>query len=371
MRHDRPGFPWVRLCPQPDQASDKPNIEEHTAPPSFLPTTTAGALFFSSGLRMFSLFFLLFHSIQISVAFTLSLPEKFDSGTLVTVQWTRDGADPPSFGLMQRSLQGNENVLSITPVETNGASSGSTEVAFNTPGQVLLSVVSQLSLSTGERPNQLSAGKQLTVVPSNNAAVQIPGTTTSSRTTVDSVPTKTTAPATTQTTDGEDSDDTKTETSTSVLTIPSTTSKTIIAATWEKTTKTTFASGFSTLSSARRTLTAASTTAVAQLSQSAVPASSSIQTTTTSSASPKISSAAASQGLGKPGMTRNIALAVVFPVLFLVVIFCVVRYQRSATRDRVNRFRRRWMYRATISSFGGNDVESAMVSGHASISSYR
>ncbi|KAJ7472085.1 hypothetical protein FB451DRAFT_1559252 [Mycena latifolia] len=120
----------------------------------------------------------LFPFFKLSSAFTLSLPDRFDSRTLVTVQWTRDSGDAFSFGLMQRSLQGNQSVLSVTPVEnSNAGSSGTTQVAFNTAGQVLLSVISQLSLSSGEIPEQLSAGKQLTVVPSDNGAVEIPGTT--------------------------------------------------------------------------------------------------------------------------------------------------------------------------------------------------
>ncbi|KAJ6549223.1 hypothetical protein DFH09DRAFT_1320214 [Mycena vulgaris] len=42
---------------------------------------------------------------------------------------------------------------------------------------VLLSAIAQLSLSSGEKPNQLSAGKQLTIVPVSNA-VDVPDTTT-------------------------------------------------------------------------------------------------------------------------------------------------------------------------------------------------
>ncbi|KAJ6600534.1 hypothetical protein DFH09DRAFT_1128419 [Mycena vulgaris] len=125
---------------------------------------------------MFPVFLLIF--VELSRAFTLSLPDKLNSGTRVTVQWSRNNADPISFGLLQRSLQGNQPVLSVTPVENSaGAASGTVSVLFNTPGQVLLSAIAQLSLSSGEKPNQLSAGKQLTVVPVSNA-VDVPDTTT-------------------------------------------------------------------------------------------------------------------------------------------------------------------------------------------------
>ncbi|KAJ7347903.1 hypothetical protein DFH08DRAFT_866861, partial [Mycena albidolilacea] len=117
-------------------------------------------------LPVFLLFFLVF---SFSRAFTLSLPDKVNSGTPVTVQWSRDNGDPTSFGLMQRSLLGNQPVLSVTPVQNAaGDRSGTADVVFSTSGQVLLAVIAQLSLSSGERPNQLAAGKQLTVVPGSN-----------------------------------------------------------------------------------------------------------------------------------------------------------------------------------------------------------
>ncbi|KAJ7064037.1 hypothetical protein C8F01DRAFT_1130150 [Mycena amicta] len=111
-------------------------------------------------------------------ALTLTLPsDKFTAGTSVTVQWSRTSADPVSFGLMQRSLQGNEGILSVTPVQNSGeASSGSVAVVFDidTVGQVILSGISQLSLSSGESPNQLEAGKQLTILPSSGSGTTTP-----------------------------------------------------------------------------------------------------------------------------------------------------------------------------------------------------
>ncbi|KAJ7171510.1 hypothetical protein C8R46DRAFT_185830 [Mycena filopes] len=147
-------------------------------------------------MRSFSLFFVL-SLIHRSRAFTLSLPDKFDAGTQVPVQWTRDGADPTSFGLMQRSLLGNQPVLSVTPVQNSGgATSGTTTVVFDTAGQVLLAVIQQQSLVSGERPNQLAAGKQLTVVQGANNLPVVPIATTS---TIVAPPTKTVATATTTT----------------------------------------------------------------------------------------------------------------------------------------------------------------------------
>jgi hypothetical protein len=82
-----------------------------------------------------SLFFLMF---SFSRAFTLSLPDKLNSGTLVTVQWSRDNGDPTSFGLMQRSLLGNQPVVSVTPVQNAaGDRSGTADVVFSTSGYVL------------------------------------------------------------------------------------------------------------------------------------------------------------------------------------------------------------------------------------------
>jgi hypothetical protein len=91
---------------------------------------------------------LLLSLIELSAAFTLSLSNKFNSGTVVTVQWSRDNGDPVSFGLMQRSLQGNQPILSVTPVENaGGARSGTASVAFNTAGCVINPFLSVLLLS--------------------------------------------------------------------------------------------------------------------------------------------------------------------------------------------------------------------------------
>ncbi|KAJ7192823.1 hypothetical protein GGX14DRAFT_406035 [Mycena pura] len=88
--------------------------------------------------------------VSLSGAVTLSLPSKINSGTSVTVTWTRANADPVSFGLMQRSLQENQPILSVTAVTNDvGATSGTASVSFDTPG-----------LSPGETPNQLFAGTQ-------------------------------------------------------------------------------------------------------------------------------------------------------------------------------------------------------------------
>ena len=66
---------------------------------------------------------------------TIDFPNKIESGTSVTVKWARDDADPLSFGLMQRSLEGNNPILSVTAVTNDaGATSGIASVLFNTPG---------------------------------------------------------------------------------------------------------------------------------------------------------------------------------------------------------------------------------------------
>ncbi|KAJ7103914.1 hypothetical protein C8R44DRAFT_808354 [Mycena epipterygia] len=68
-------------------------------------------------------------------AFTLSVPDKISTGTPVDVQWTRDSGDPTSFGLMQRSLEGNQPILSVTPVENSaGVTSGTVSMTFNIVG---------------------------------------------------------------------------------------------------------------------------------------------------------------------------------------------------------------------------------------------
>ncbi|KAJ7881371.1 hypothetical protein B0H14DRAFT_2705530 [Mycena olivaceomarginata] len=82
---------------------------------------------------------------------------------------------------MQRSLLGNQPVLSVTPVQNAaGDGIGTADVVFSTSGQVLLAVIAQLSLSSGERPNQLAAGKQLTVIFNGTSSLSISPTQSSS-----------------------------------------------------------------------------------------------------------------------------------------------------------------------------------------------
>ncbi|KAJ7027100.1 hypothetical protein C8F04DRAFT_1294966, partial [Mycena alexandri] len=108
----------------------------------------------------------------VSRAFTLSLPAQIDTGAPVSVQWVREIGDPTSLGLMQRSLQGNQGILSVTAVPNSaGTSSGTATVVFETAGQVLLAGIQQQSLASGETPNQLSAGKQVTVIAVDDAPV--------------------------------------------------------------------------------------------------------------------------------------------------------------------------------------------------------
>ncbi|KAJ7303089.1 hypothetical protein DFH08DRAFT_826074 [Mycena albidolilacea] len=251
--------------------------------------------------------------VELSRAFTLSLPDKLNSGTRVTVQWSRNNADPTSFGLMQRSLQGNQPILSVTPVDnTGGAVSGTVSVLFNTPGQVLLSTIAQLSLSSGEKPNQLSAGKQLTVVPVLNA-VNVPGTTTFRTTS------------------------TSTRGTTSPPKVPSNT----LSATGTPIPIQPTSSLFTPKSSVgvSSALVAPSSTETAGSSPQSTP----------------------SRG-EKPGPHRStvIALAVILPLLiFLLVLFCIILRQRTSTRHRIDAFTAVWTRRpaarGTISSFG--DVE--------------
>ncbi|KAJ7061246.1 hypothetical protein C8F01DRAFT_1231169 [Mycena amicta] len=103
------------------------------------------------------------HLIQIG-AVVLSVPETVASGEPVSVSWLRTEGDPVGFGLMQRSLADDAPILNITPVLNNaGALTGISQVVFNTPGQVILSVTEDLSYVPGSTPAQLGEGKQLTV----------------------------------------------------------------------------------------------------------------------------------------------------------------------------------------------------------------
>ncbi|KAJ6535570.1 hypothetical protein B0H19DRAFT_1271312 [Mycena capillaripes] len=300
--------------------------------------------------------FLLLTLFRLARAVTLSLPDKFNSGTAVTVQWTRDTTDPISFGLMQRSLQGNQPILSVTPVPNEGgAKTGTTSVVFNTAGQVLLAVISQSSLSSGEKPNQLSAGKQLTVIPSN-AVVVIPSPPSSStdRTTIASTTTSRSQPPVTVV---------------SSLSIHATSPSPI--------------SNPSISTAIPPTSSAGPSFSLSVPSQGSAQASSSsffFSSTTTQSvvstpsfpASTSIPSVVSTSHAGKSGPPRGtvIALAVIFPLLFLaLILFCIIRSQRTNTRHRIDQFTdiwtraRRASERATISSFGGNDLEAGWAAG--------
>ncbi|KAJ7662823.1 hypothetical protein DFH06DRAFT_1190901 [Mycena polygramma] len=303
---------------------------------------------------------LIFSLTSLSHAITLSLPDKFTSGTAVTVQWTRDGADPVSFGLMQRSLQGNQPILDVTAVENApGASSGTVSVVFSTAGQVLLAAISQTSLTSGEKPNQLAAGKQLTVIPAN-AGVAIPSSTSTSAVKPTVVPPTV-------------------RSSSSVITVsssPTQAAPTVIdppaSTTAQTTTSQTEVESSSVLVPPKATLG----NTIRSSTSSAIPAPSSSSPELTSPSPPPSASASAPSSplsgapLGstsKPAPRRGlIALAVVLPLLFLIalLLFCFVRQRsRNDTRTRIDQFTAIWTTRArrraTISSFGGNDDREA------------
>ncbi|KAJ7840857.1 hypothetical protein B0H14DRAFT_1054535 [Mycena olivaceomarginata] len=295
---------------------------------------------------MLTVFLLFFFVFSLSHAFTLSLPDKLNSGTLVTVQWSRDNGDPTSFGLMQRSLLGNQPVLSVTPVQNAaGDRSGTADVVFSTSGQVLLAVIAQLSLSSGEKPNQLAAGKQLTVVPGSNLV-----DTTTTRTAVLPKPLSTT---TTPTTDS-DSPTQISSTTTALVSAPPPTSST------EHST-----------SSLSHSINLSPSPTQSSFSPSSSPASSSVQSSFSSSSSPASSSTPAPSKSSPSRRHAVVALALTLPILFLLLLllFCVVRAQRASMRHRIDQFTTIWTNRLstreTISSFGNLDVEAgSMVSEH-------
>ncbi|KAJ7840866.1 hypothetical protein B0H14DRAFT_2784276, partial [Mycena olivaceomarginata] len=174
---------------------------------------------------------------------------------------------------MQRSLLGNQPVLSVTPVQNAaGDRSGTADVVFSTSGQVLLAVIAQLSLSSGERPNQLAAGKQLTVVPGSNLV-----------------------------------------------------DKTILSP----------------------------------------------SPTQSSSSSPASSYTPATKQIQSfpPARSRCVSRNTPYPILLLLLLFCVVRTQRVSHRHRIDRFTAIWTNRLStrepIASFGNLDVEAgSMASEH-------
>ncbi|KAJ7105624.1 hypothetical protein C8R44DRAFT_886553 [Mycena epipterygia] len=287
-------------------------------------------------------------------AVTLSLPDKISTGTPIDVQWTRDTGDPTSFGLMQRSLQGNQPVLSVTPVANSaGATTGTVAVTFGTAGQVLLAVVSQLALSSGEKPNQLSAGKQLTV----SVGVTFLDTTQtepqSTRTTtiLQILHTSSAVPA-----QGNGAPSTTTSAS-PIL------SKSAAAATAPASQSPTGTPVNGSSSSATATIPAASNILA---SGSLSPPSSSSSSPSNPSSTP--SAIASTSGPRNTSKNRGvIAAAVIIPIFALFFIcICMIRRQRTSTRNRIALFQNIWTRRSssrgTISSFG-LDVESAMGSG--------
>ncbi|KAJ7219878.1 hypothetical protein B0H12DRAFT_313563 [Mycena haematopus] len=310
---------------------------------------------------MFTLFLLIF--VDLSRAFTLSLPNELDSGTRVIVQWSRSNADPNSFGLMQRSLEGNEPILSVTPVENaGGAASGTVSVLFNTPGQVILAGIAQLSLSSGETPNQLSAGKQLTVVPVSNA-VNVPDTTTT---------TSTSTRGTTLSSKGPSNTSPATDNSIQIQTTQSLTSADPLTPTPTPTrqTPTSTAGGTGVVSSPLVTPSKSSvgtSVFVPQSSPFSVTQSvsgSSTLVAPSSSAKTTDSFPQSATNATKSGLHHStvIALAVILPLLsLLLVLFYVIHRQRTSTRFRIDAFTAVWSRRhpanfeGTISSFG--DVE--------------
>ncbi|KAJ7729466.1 hypothetical protein B0H16DRAFT_1470038 [Mycena metata] len=132
----------------------------------------------------------------------LGLRSTIETGVPVSVEWVRDIGDPTSFGPMQRGLEGSEGILSVTPVPNYaGASSGTASGVRNgwvllkqTPtSQVLLAGIQQQSLKAGETPNQLSAGKQVTVIAAVDDTAPVVPTSTNGPADSSPLPTTTTA----------------------------------------------------------------------------------------------------------------------------------------------------------------------------------
>ncbi|KAF7368313.1 hypothetical protein MVEN_00152600 [Mycena venus] len=323
----------------------------------------------SSRLYMFPVFLLIFVEVS-RAAFTLSLPDKLDTGTPVTVQWSRNNADPTSFGLMQRSLQGNQPILSVTPVDNaEGAASGTVSVLFNTPGQVLLAVIAQLSLSSGEKPNQLAAGKQLTVVPGSNT-LNVPDTDTTTTTTSTSTRETTLPPKAPSNTSPATVSPIQIQTTSSLTHTDQSTSTTQTPTS----TATRAGVGVSSLVAPSKSSDGASIF-VPQSSTFSVSESPSISSALAlpSSAETSRSPTQSATNTRKSGPNRSavVALAVILPLLFLLlVLFCIIRRQRTSTRHRIDAFTAVWFRRSaargTISSFG--DVEAGWMAADRPVS---
>ncbi|KAJ6473365.1 hypothetical protein C8R47DRAFT_1145313, partial [Mycena vitilis] len=304
---------------------------------------------------------LIFSLTSLSHAITLSLPDKFTSGTAVTVQWTRDGADPVSFGLMQRSLQGNQPILGVTAVENaQGASSGTVPVVFSTAGQVLLAAISQTSLTSEEKPNQLAAGKQLSVIPAN-AGVAIPSSTSTSvvKPTIAPPPVRTSSSVITVSSTPTEAAPTIIDNPPALTTAQTTSSQTEVES------SSVLVPPKATIGNTIRSSTSSST--LVHSSSSPEFSSTSPSPAASASASPSPLSGAPLGSTSKSAPRRGlIALAVILPLLFLLalLLFCFVRQRsRNDTRTRIDQFTAIWTTRArrraTISSFGGNEDREA------------
>ncbi|KAJ7103907.1 hypothetical protein C8R44DRAFT_858952 [Mycena epipterygia] len=292
-------------------------------------------------------------------AFTLSVPDKISTGTPVDVQWTRDSGDPTSFGLMQRSLEGNQPILSVTPVENSaGVTTGTVSMTFNTVGQVLLAVVSQLALSSGEKPNQLAAGKQLTVSVGVSPIASPPITTQpppqSTRTTTTASPSSSAVPGQGDSAPSTSARQTLSKSAAAAAAASQSPAGTPVNGSPSSATNISEASNI--LASASFSLASAS---LSPVSPSLSPASPSLNPLPTSSAVTSIS------GPGNTSKHRAvIAAAILIPIFVLLLLaVCMIRRQRNSTRARIARFRNIWTRhssaRGTISSFG-LDVESAI-----------
>ncbi|KAJ7027099.1 hypothetical protein C8F04DRAFT_1399649, partial [Mycena alexandri] len=248
---------------------------------------------------------------------------------------------------MQRSLQGNQPILSVTSVpNSGGASSGTATVVFETAGQVLLAVIQQQSLTSGETPNQLAAGRQITVIAVNNAPI-VPIS--SSTATIIVTPSTNSSPTT--------------PTKTSVD-APQTTLTGLKNENQPTTSKS--QSSTKAVSAAEPSNRLQSPFASAPIIGSApipTPSTSSVFSAPVKSSSPAAPVAHAVSGGPHAGV---IAAVVLIPLLFLsLVVFCVVRRQRDSVRYRIDRFtavwtqRRKASARDTISSFWNSNASEA------------
>ncbi|KAJ6571150.1 hypothetical protein B0H19DRAFT_1064266 [Mycena capillaripes] len=108
--------------------------------------------------------FLLSPFVTHALAFSLTGPDTAQSGEPIEFTWTLDDGDPLSFGLMQRSLAGNAPILEIDGVENSaGATTGTASVIFGTTGY-----------DPATPPNQLAAGKQLTITENTSPGGVVP-----------------------------------------------------------------------------------------------------------------------------------------------------------------------------------------------------